>query len=164
MSAWSPRAESESAGNRIANPVLARLFRAVGGRQARPVTGGSGHWARLLLAILADPAASEGEKFDAAMGLEFFPGLLVEPSLVRIIPEEGCRSVLAQECAESLAGIWAREDRMTPNSSGSLTGLFRDAQRERCGVIGGERVRDSKAPPGGPGGAWVFAVSGRSFC
>jgi hypothetical protein len=33
--------------------------------------------------------------------------------------------------------------------------VFRDVQRERGGVIAGERVRDMKGPPGRlPGGAW----------
>jgi hypothetical protein len=95
-------------------------------RLARPATDTSDHRARQLLAILADPAAPEGDKYDAAMDLEFSPGPLVEPSLVRSIRDEGHSSVLAQVCAESLAGIWAREDRIDPEFFGELTGPARD--------------------------------------
>lgn len=65
----------------------------------------------LLVGILDDPTAREDEKSDAAMDLEFFSGPLVESGLIRIIRAEDFTSVLAQECAGSLGGIWARTGR-----------------------------------------------------
>lgn len=62
----------------------------------------------LLVGILDDIAAREDEKSDAAMDLELFSGPLVESCLIRIIRAEDFTSVLAQQCAESLGGIWAR--------------------------------------------------------
>ncbi len=115
-----------------------------GRRLERPAAGPPNHRAGQLLAILADPAAPEGDRDEAAMDLEFFPGPLVEPSLVRIIREEGYSSVLAQVCAESLAGIWARENHIDPEFFGELTGPARDE------VIG---ILSARAPHLIPSGA-----------
>lgn len=66
----------------------------------------------LLAAILTDPHGREDERYDAAMDLEFYSGPLVESALANTIRDEGFSSVLAQICAESLAGIWARDGKI----------------------------------------------------
>lgn len=82
---------------RIASKVLSWAgLSGAGRRPTRPATDTSDH------------------RYEAAEELGFFPGRLVEPSLVRTIREEGYSSVLAQLCAESLASIWACEDRIDP--------------------------------------------------
>ncbi|MCX4767905.1 hypothetical protein OG562_44615 [Streptomyces sp. NBC_01275] len=87
----------------------------------------------LLVGILDDPAAREDEKSDAAMDLEFFSGPLVESCLIRIIRAEGFTSVLAQECAESLGGIWARTGRVDLAFMAELRGAAKD---EVFGILG----------------------------
>ncbi|MER6956186.1 hypothetical protein [Streptomyces sp. NPDC000618] len=87
----------------------------------------------LLVGILDDPAAREDEKSDAAMDLEFFSGRLVESCLIRVIRAEGFTSVLAQECAESLGGIWARTGRVDVGFMAELRGAAKD---EVFGILG----------------------------
>jgi hypothetical protein len=87
----------------------------------------------LLVGILDDPAAREDEKDDAAMDLEDFSGPLVESCLIRIIRAEDFTSVLAQQCAESLGGIWARVGRVDPAFMAELRGPAKD---EVFGILG----------------------------
>lgn len=87
----------------------------------------------LLVGILDDPTAREDEKSDAAMDLEFFSGPLVESGLIRIIRAEDFTSVLAQECAESLGGIWARTGRV---DLAFMTELRGPAKNEVFGILG----------------------------
>ncbi|MFJ8028582.1 hypothetical protein [Streptomyces sp. NPDC096311] len=87
----------------------------------------------LLVGILDDPAAREDEKSDAAMYLEDFSGPLVESCLIRIIRAEDFTSVLAQQCAESLGGIWARAGRVDPAFMAELRG---PAKNEVFGILG----------------------------
>ncbi|MER6439680.1 hypothetical protein ABT275_25405 [Streptomyces sp. NPDC001185] len=87
----------------------------------------------LLVGILDDPAAREDEKYDAAMYLEDFPGPFVELSLIRTIRSEDFSSVLAQHCAESLAGIWAEQGRIDQDF---FSELRRTALDEVLGVLG----------------------------
>ncbi|MGW0948626.1 hypothetical protein ACWD4O_39550 [Streptomyces sp. NPDC002623] len=87
----------------------------------------------LLVGILDDPGAREDEKSDAAMDLEFFSGPLVESCLIRIIRAEGFTSVLAQECAESLGGIWARTGQV---DVAFMAELRRAAKNEVFGILG----------------------------
>ncbi|MFF4507848.1 hypothetical protein [Streptomyces sp. NPDC001401] len=89
--------------------------------------------AALLVGILDDPAAREDEKYDAAMDLEDFSGPLVETCLIRIIRAEDFTSVLAQHCAESLGGIWARTGRVDPAFMAQLRGPAKD---EVFGILG----------------------------
>ena len=65
-----------------------------------------------LIANLNDPDASEGDQGDAAIDLEYHSGAWFEQAIFEILRREGFTSVLAQMCAESLAGIWAREGRI----------------------------------------------------
>lgn len=71
-----------------------------------------GERAMQLVSILRDKHARDDERYDAAMDLEFSSGKLVESALAETIREEEFSSVLAALCAESLAGIWAREGRI----------------------------------------------------
>ncbi|MER7678297.1 hypothetical protein [Streptomyces sp. NPDC096934] len=87
----------------------------------------------LLVGILDDPAAREDEKYDAAMYLEDFPGPFVESALIRTIHSEDFSSVLAQHCAESLAGIWAQQGRIDQDF---FPELRRTALDEVLGVLG----------------------------
>ncbi|MEV6839075.1 hypothetical protein AB0N17_31980 [Streptomyces sp. NPDC051133] len=87
----------------------------------------------LLVGILDDPAAREDEKDDAAMYLEDFSGPLVESGLIRTIRAEGFTSVLAQQCAESLGGIWARTGHADPAFMAELRGPAKD---EVFGILG----------------------------
>ncbi|MFI8240481.1 hypothetical protein ACIF83_24915 [Streptomyces sp. NPDC085866] len=89
--------------------------------------------AALLVAILDDPTAREDEKSDAAMDLEFHSDPLVETCLIRIIRAEAFTSVLAQQCAESLGGIWARTGRVDPAFMTELRGAAKD---EVFGILG----------------------------
>lgn len=86
-------------------------------------TGGRG---ALLVAILADPHARDDERDDAAMDLEFYSGPLAESALADTIRNEGFSSVLAQTCAESLAGIWAREGRIDEEFLKELRGQAKE--------------------------------------
>lgn len=87
----------------------------------------------LLVGILDDPAAREDAKYDAAMYLEDFPGPFVESALIRTIRSEDFSSVLAQLCAESLAGIWAHQGRIDQHF---FSELHRAARNEVLGVRG----------------------------
>ncbi|MEU9992774.1 hypothetical protein AB0E10_39495 [Streptomyces sp. NPDC048045] len=87
----------------------------------------------LLVGILDDPTAREDEKSDAAMDLEFFSGPLVESGLIRIIRAEDFTSVLAQQCAESLGGIWARTGRV---DLAFMTELRGQAKNEVFSILG----------------------------
>ncbi|MFG2951058.1 hypothetical protein [Streptomyces adustus] len=87
----------------------------------------------LLVGVLDDPAAREDEKSDAAMYLEDFSGPLVEWCLIRIIRAGDFTSVLAQQCAESLGGIWARAGRVDPAFMAELRG---QAKNEVFGILG----------------------------
>ncbi|MFD8307863.1 hypothetical protein ACFV29_36875 [Streptomyces sp. NPDC059690] len=87
----------------------------------------------LLVGILDDPAAREDEKYDAAMDLEDFSGPLVESGLIRTIRAEDFTSVLAQHCAESLGGIWARTGHVDPAFMAELRGPAKD---EVFGILG----------------------------
>ncbi|MFJ5972932.1 hypothetical protein [Streptomyces sp. NPDC093060] len=89
--------------------------------------------AALLVAILDDPTAREDEKSDAAMDLEFHSDPFVETCLIRIIRAEDFTSVLAQQCAESLGGIWARTGRVDPAFMTELRGAAKD---EVFGILG----------------------------
>jgi hypothetical protein len=89
--------------------------------------------AALLVGILDDPTAREDEKYDAAMDLEDFSGPLVETCLIRIIRAEDFTSVLAQHCAESLGGIWARTGSVDPAFMAQLRGPAKD---EVFGILG----------------------------
>lgn len=75
------------------------------------VNGDEGRAAQLV-SVLRDSCARDDERYDAAIDLEFHAGPLVEDALVDIIRQEGFATVLADMCAESLAGIWAREGRI----------------------------------------------------
>ncbi|WP_330301890.1 MULTISPECIES: hypothetical protein [unclassified Streptomyces] len=87
----------------------------------------------LLVGILDDPTAREDEKYDAASYLEEFSGPFVESSLARIIRAEDFTSVLAQHCAETLGGIWARTGRVEPAFMAELRGPAKD---EVLGILG----------------------------
>ncbi|MFI6493255.1 hypothetical protein [Streptomyces sp. NPDC050564] len=91
--------------------------------------------AALLVGIVDDPTARENEKYGAAMYLEVFSGPLVESSLARIIRAEDFTSVLAQHCAESLGGIWARTGHVDQAFVAELRG---PAKNEVFGIL---RVR-----------------------
>ncbi|MFD8733592.1 hypothetical protein ACFV06_01600 [Streptomyces sp. NPDC059618] len=86
-----------------------------------------------LLAILNDPDAPEGDQLDAAMDLEYHSGAWFEQEIFTILRRERFTSVLAQLCAESLAGIWAREDRI---DQGFFPELHGPALREVLGILG----------------------------
>ncbi|MFE2138806.1 hypothetical protein ACFW9X_37460 [Streptomyces sp. NPDC059466] len=87
----------------------------------------------LLVGIIDNPDAREDEKYDAASDLEFLSNPFVESSLARIIRAEDFRSVLAQLCAESLGGIWARAGRVDPAFMAELRGPAKD---EVFGILG----------------------------
>ena len=82
--------------------------------------------AALLIGILIDAHAREDERDDAAMDLEFFSGAPVESALIDTIRTEKFSSVLAQKCAESLAGIWALEGRVNQDFFDELEGPAKD--------------------------------------
>lgn len=110
----------------------------------------------LLVGIVDDPAAREDEKYDAAMDLEEFSGPLVESCLIRIVRAEDFTSVLAQLCAESLGGIWARTGRVDPTFMAELRG---PAKNEVFGILGDRAphllppdARESISGDRGPGG------------
>src|SRR4051794_37774687 len=86
-----------------------------------------------LIAILNDPEAPEADQLDAAMELEFHSGPRFEQSIFEILRREDFSSVLAQMCAESLAGIWAREDRIDEEF---FPELRRTALDEVLGILG----------------------------
>jgi hypothetical protein len=86
-----------------------------------------------LIAILNDPDAPEGDQYDAAMDLEFHSGAWFEQAIFEILRREGFTSVLAQMCAESLAGIWAREGRIDKAFFQELHG---PALNEVLGILG----------------------------
>ncbi|MET8809167.1 hypothetical protein [Streptomyces sp. NPDC004546] len=67
------------------------------------------------------------------MDLESFSGPRVESCLIRIIRAEDFTSVLAQQCAESLGGIWAGTGRVDPAFMAELRG---PAQDEVFGTLG----------------------------
>lgn len=81
-------------------------------RHSTMVNPGDSERAAQLVSILRDRSARDDELYDAAMDLEFYSGNLVESALAEIIRQENFEGVLADICAESLAGIWAREDRL----------------------------------------------------
>ncbi|ALV31054.1 hypothetical protein AS200_02415 [Streptomyces sp. CdTB01] len=87
----------------------------------------------LLVRLIEDPTAREDDQDDAASGLEFLSGPFVEAALIRAIRAGDFRSDLAQRCAESLAGIWAREGRVDPDFLPELHSL---AQDEVFGILG----------------------------
>jgi hypothetical protein len=85
-----------------------------------------GERAAQLISILTDPHGREDERDDAAMDLESFSGPLVESALAETIRNEEFSSVLAATCAESLAGIWAREGRINQDFFDELKGSAKD--------------------------------------
>jgi len=86
-----------------------------------------------LIAILNDPAAPEGDQYDAAMDLEFHSGARFEQGIFEIIRRERFTSVLAQLCSESLAGVWARQGRIDQDFFEELHG---PALNEVLGILG----------------------------
>ncbi|MGI5134118.1 MULTISPECIES: hypothetical protein [unclassified Streptomyces] len=86
-----------------------------------------------LITILNDPDAPEGDQLDAAMDLEFHSGPWLEQEIFKILRRERFASVLAQLCAESLAGIWARDGRIDPEFFRELRGPALD---EVLGILG----------------------------
>ncbi|MFE4823814.1 hypothetical protein ACFRFU_47125 [Streptomyces sp. NPDC056704] len=98
-----------------------------------------------LLAILNDADAPEGDQLDAAMDLEDHSGAWFEQEIFKILRREQFASVLAQHCAESLAGIWARQDRI---DQGFFPELHGQALREVLSVL---RDRAPHLIPAGTG-------------
>ncbi|MFF4120893.1 hypothetical protein [Streptomyces sp. NPDC001714] len=86
-----------------------------------------------LVRLLEDSTAREDEREDAASDLEFLSGPFVEAALIRAIRAGDFRSDLAQLCAESLAGIWAREGHADPAFLAELRSL---AKEEVFGILG----------------------------
>lgn len=86
-----------------------------------------------LLAILNDADAPEGDQLDAAMDLEDHSGAWFEQEIFKILRREQFESVLVQHCAESLAGIWAREGRIDRDF---FPELRRTALDEVLGILG----------------------------
>ncbi|MFC7263350.1 hypothetical protein [Streptomyces lutosisoli] len=97
----------------------------------------------LLVRLIEDPTAREDEQDDAASDLEFLSGPFVEAALIRAIRAGDFRSDLAQLCAESLAGIWAREGHVDPAFLAELRSLAKD---EVFGILGIRAPR--LLPPG----------------
>jgi len=97
----------------------------------------------LLVRLIEDPTAREDEQDDAASDLEFLSGPFVEAALIRAIRAGDFRSDLAQLCAESLAGIWAREGHVDPVFLAELRSLAKD---EVFGILGIRAPR--LLPPG----------------
>ncbi|MFE9601617.1 hypothetical protein [Streptomyces hokutonensis] len=97
----------------------------------------------LLVRLIEDPTAREDEQDDAASDLEFLSGPFVEAALIRAIRAGDFRSDLAQLCAESLAGIWAREGHVDPAFLAELRSLAKD---EVFGILGIHAPR--LLPPG----------------
>ncbi|MFJ4783621.1 hypothetical protein [Streptomyces sp. NPDC088794] len=87
----------------------------------------------LLVRLIEDPMAREDDQDDAASDLEFLSGPFVEAALIRAIRAGDFRSDLAQRCAESLAGIWAREGHVDPAFLAELRSLAKD---EVFGILG----------------------------
>ncbi|MEU4172116.1 hypothetical protein AB0F46_35195 [Streptomyces sp. NPDC026665] len=87
----------------------------------------------LLVRLIEDPTAHESDQDDAASDLEFLSGPFVEAALIRAIRAGDFRSDLAQRCAESLAGIWAREGHVDPAFLAELRSLAKD---EVFGILG----------------------------
>lgn len=87
----------------------------------------------LLVRLIEDPTAREDDQDDAASDLEFLSGPFVEAALIRAIRAGDFRSDLAQRCAESLAGIWAREGHVDPAFLAELRSLAKD---EVFGILG----------------------------
>ncbi|MFF3565250.1 hypothetical protein ACFYXS_34925 [Streptomyces sp. NPDC002574] len=87
----------------------------------------------VLNAVLDDPDVPEGDRLDAAMDLEFPSGARFEEEIVKLLRRERFASVLAQLCAESLAGIWARQDRIDHACFRELHGPAPD---EVLGILG----------------------------
>lgn len=87
----------------------------------------------LLVRLLEDPTACEDEQEEAASDLEFLSGPFVEAALIRALRGSDFNSDLAQACAESLAGIWARESRVDTAVLAELRGL---AKEQMFGVLG----------------------------
>jgi hypothetical protein len=86
-----------------------------------------------LVRLLEDSTAGEDERDDAASALEFLSGPFVEAALIRTIRAGDFHSDLAQRCAESLAGIWAREGHVDPAFLAELRSL---AKEEVFGILG----------------------------
>ncbi|MEW1773599.1 hypothetical protein [Streptomyces sp. NPDC086777] len=82
---------------------------------------------------MEDSTAREDEQDDAASDLEFLSGPFVEAALIRAIRAGDFHSDLAQRCAESLAGIWAREGHVDPAFLAELRSLAKD---EVFGILG----------------------------
>ncbi|WP_406442497.1 hypothetical protein OHB00_40310 [Streptomyces sp. NBC_00631] len=87
----------------------------------------------LLVRLLEDSTAREDEREDAASSLEYLCGPIVEAALIRAIRAGDFHSDLAQLCAESLAGIWAREGHVDPAFLAELRSL---AKEEVFGILG----------------------------
>jgi hypothetical protein len=87
----------------------------------------------LLVRLLEDPTAREDERDDAAGALEYLSGPFVEAALMRAVRDGDFNSELAQRCAESLGGIWAREGHVDPAFLAELRGL---AKAEVFGIVG----------------------------
>ncbi|MFG3206675.1 hypothetical protein [Streptomyces sp. NPDC048192] len=87
----------------------------------------------LLVRLIEDPSAREDEQDDAASDLEYLSGPFVEAALIRTIRAGDFSSDLAQRCAESLAGIWAREGRVEPAFLEELRSL---AKEKVFGILG----------------------------
>ncbi|MFF8594609.1 hypothetical protein ACF061_24795 [Streptomyces sp. NPDC015220] len=100
--------------------------------------------ARQLIAILNDPDAPEGDRLDAASDLEFHSGAWFEQEIFEILRRERFASVLAQLCAESLAGTWARQGRIDQDFFSELRGPALD---EVLGILG---ARAAHLIPAGP--------------
>ncbi len=86
-----------------------------------------------LVRLLEDPTAREDEQGDAASALELLSGPFVEAALIRAIRAGDFHSDLSQSCAESLAGIWAREGHVDPAFLAELHSL---AKEEVFGILG----------------------------
>ncbi|MFJ3759379.1 hypothetical protein [Streptomyces sp. NPDC090080] len=97
----------------------------------------------LLVCLLEDSTAREDEREEAAWGLEFLSGPFVEAALIRAVRDGDFRSDLAQACAESLAGIWAREGQADAAFLAELRGL---AKELIFGILGGRAPH--LLPPG----------------
>lgn len=80
----------------------------------------------LLVCLIEDPTAREDEQEEAAWCLEFLSGPFVEAALIRAIRDGDFNSDLAQACAESLAGIWAREGQVDAAFLAELRGLAKE--------------------------------------
>ncbi|MEU2930496.1 hypothetical protein ABZ636_36480 [Streptomyces sp. NPDC007251] len=107
-----------------------------------------------LVRLLEDPTAREDEQDDAAVDLEYLSGPLVEAVLIRAIRTGDFSSDLAQRCAESLAGIWARQGRVDPAFQAELRSV---AKEEVVGILGARapHLLPPGAHQGSSGGSWA---------